>query len=185
MEKESATPTSFPETQLSEREPRLILNIWISDDPIIDNEEKADAFWGRVASYYNENRPRVLQKEIPCVRRPPPPNSSLGRAPSHAPPQAHHWSTYARPRASNYNNLQTLALVCAAHLLPTPLSVVPLLTRRRRLPHATALLHRTCSDHCNEEIPFVSNSSVLLVQTNEGFVLPVVDLIDDLPPLTV
>ncbi|KZV22257.1 protein PHYTOCHROME KINASE SUBSTRATE 1-like [Dorcoceras hygrometricum] len=36
---------------------------------------------------------------------------------------------------------------------------------------------RTCSDHRVEEIPFVSNSSVLLVQADEGFVIPVVDLI--------
>ncbi|XP_073020964.1 glutathione S-transferase T3-like [Primulina eburnea] len=29
----------------------------INDDPIITNDQKADAFWGLVASYYNENRP--------------------------------------------------------------------------------------------------------------------------------
>ncbi|XP_042415314.1 uncharacterized protein LOC122004504 [Zingiber officinale] len=29
----------------------------ISDDPIIGNDQKADAFWGCVASYYNENLP--------------------------------------------------------------------------------------------------------------------------------
>ncbi|XP_075494719.1 glutathione S-transferase T3-like [Primulina tabacum] len=31
--------------------------VTISDDPVIGNDQKADAFWGRVASYYNENRP--------------------------------------------------------------------------------------------------------------------------------
>ncbi|KZV37475.1 hypothetical protein F511_43381 [Dorcoceras hygrometricum] len=36
---------------------------------------------------------------------------------------------------------------------------------------------QTCFDHRDEEIPFVSNSSVLLVQADEGFVLSVVDLI--------
>lgn len=30
--------------------------VTISDDPIIGNYQKADAFWGRVASYYNEIR---------------------------------------------------------------------------------------------------------------------------------
>ncbi|KZV54973.1 hypothetical protein F511_03579 [Dorcoceras hygrometricum] len=43
---------------------------------------------------------------------------------------------------------------------------------------------RTCSDLHVEEIPFVPNSSGLLVQADEGFVFPVVDLIkeDLLPP---
>ncbi|XP_042457966.1 glutathione S-transferase T3-like [Zingiber officinale] len=31
--------------------------VTISDDPIIGNDQKADTFWGRVASYYNENLP--------------------------------------------------------------------------------------------------------------------------------
>ncbi|KZV40681.1 hypothetical protein F511_31241 [Dorcoceras hygrometricum] len=35
----------------------------------------------------------------------------------------------------------------------------------------------TCSDHVDEEIPFVSNSSALLVQTDEGVLFPVVDRI--------
>ncbi|KZV37401.1 hypothetical protein F511_01269 [Dorcoceras hygrometricum] len=81
LEKEPATPTSVPETQLSERETLIDLEhldnvdvggegkkkrsnwskaedevlarsfVTISDDPIIDNEQKADAFCGRVASY--------------------------------------------------------------------------------------------------------------------------------------
>ncbi|XP_074556854.1 uncharacterized protein LOC141812758 [Curcuma longa] len=87
MSNEPATPTFVPETQLSDREsPIEVVNfekvvsnaegtrkrsswtkvedevlarsfVTISDDPIIDNDQKADAFWGRVASYYNENRP--------------------------------------------------------------------------------------------------------------------------------
>ncbi|XP_042467059.1 glutathione S-transferase T3-like [Zingiber officinale] len=85
MSNEPATPTFVPETQLSDREsPIEVVNLektvsnaegtrkrssWtkvedevlarsfvtISDDPIIGNDQKADAFWGRVASYYNEN----------------------------------------------------------------------------------------------------------------------------------
>ncbi|KZV58006.1 mechanosensitive ion channel protein 9-like [Dorcoceras hygrometricum] len=43
----------------------------------------------------------------------------------------------------------------------------------------------TCSDHRNEEIPFVPNSSGLLVQADEGVMFPVMDLIkEDLPPPT-
>ncbi|XP_042387743.1 glutathione S-transferase T3-like [Zingiber officinale] len=85
MSNEPATPTFIPETQLSDHEsPIEVINfektvsniegtrkrsswtkaedevlvrsfVTISDDPIIDNDQKADAFWGRVASYYNEN----------------------------------------------------------------------------------------------------------------------------------
>ncbi|XP_042406515.1 glutathione S-transferase T3-like [Zingiber officinale] len=84
---EPATPTFIPETQLFDRESLIeVVNLekaisnaegtrkrssWtkvedevlarcfvtISDDPIIDNDQKADAFWGRVASYYNDNLP--------------------------------------------------------------------------------------------------------------------------------
>lgn len=88
MSNEPATPTSVPETQLSDREsPIELVNLekavpntestrrkrssWIkvedevltrnvvtiSNDPIIGNDQKTDAFWGRVASYYNANRP--------------------------------------------------------------------------------------------------------------------------------
>ncbi|XP_073153520.1 glutathione S-transferase T3-like [Henckelia pumila] len=87
MPTEPASPTFVPETQLSDREsPIEVVNLektvpdaegtrkrstWtkvedevlarsfvtISDDPIIGNDQKADAFWGRVASYYNDNRP--------------------------------------------------------------------------------------------------------------------------------
>ncbi|KZV57148.1 hypothetical protein F511_40812 [Dorcoceras hygrometricum] len=52
---------------------------------------------------------------------------------------------------------------------PTPLSAAA--TKRRRLRG------RTCSDHLVEEIPFVTNSSALLVQIDEGDVFPVVDRI--------
>ncbi|KZT76786.1 hypothetical protein F511_46189 [Dorcoceras hygrometricum] len=34
-----------------------------------------------------------------------------------------------------------------------------------------------CSDHVDEEVSFVKNSSDLLVQTDEGGVIPVVDRI--------
>ncbi|XP_073152545.1 uncharacterized protein [Henckelia pumila] len=87
MPTEPASPTFVPETQLSDREsPIEVVNLektipnaegtrkrstWtkvedevlatsfvtISDDPIIGNDQKADAFWRRVASYYNDNRP--------------------------------------------------------------------------------------------------------------------------------
>ncbi|KZV48415.1 hypothetical protein F511_17124 [Dorcoceras hygrometricum] len=46
-------------------------------------------------------------------------------------------------------------------------------------------LRLTCSGHRAEVFPFVLNSSVLLVQADEGVLIPVVDLIDDLPPPTV
>ncbi|XP_074574058.1 glutathione S-transferase T3-like [Curcuma longa] len=87
MSNEPATLTFIPETQLSDREsPIEVVNfekvvsnaegtrkrlswikvedevlarsfVTISDDPIIDNDQKANAFGGHVASYYNENRP--------------------------------------------------------------------------------------------------------------------------------
>ncbi|KZV56716.1 F-box family protein [Dorcoceras hygrometricum] len=53
-------------------------------------------------------------------------------------------------------------------------------TRHRRRPRAAARCCSrdwTCSDHVDEEIPFVTNSSALLVQTDEGAVNPVVDRI--------
>ncbi|KZV46558.1 hypothetical protein F511_42457 [Dorcoceras hygrometricum] len=42
---------------------------------------------------------------------------------------------------------------------------------------ASSCRDRTCSDQLFEEFPSVPNSSVLLVQANEGIVFPVVDLI--------
>ncbi|XP_042432479.1 glutathione S-transferase T3-like [Zingiber officinale] len=89
MSNEPTTLIFVPETRLSDRESLIeVLNLekaisnakstrkrssWtkvedevlvrsfvtISDDPIIDNDQKADAFWGCVASYYNENLPLV------------------------------------------------------------------------------------------------------------------------------
>ncbi|KZV17979.1 hypothetical protein F511_36819 [Dorcoceras hygrometricum] len=53
------------------------------------------------------------------------------------------------------------------------------------LGRAAAYVDRTCSDQLDEEFPSVLNSSVLLVQADEGVLNPVVDLIDDLPPPTV
>ncbi|KZV53033.1 hypothetical protein F511_31404 [Dorcoceras hygrometricum] len=52
-------------------------------------------------------------------------------------------------------------------------------------PSAASCRDRTCSDQLDEEFPSVLNSSVLLVQADEGVLNPVVDLIDDLPPPTV
>ncbi|KZV32593.1 sphingoid long-chain bases kinase 2, mitochondrial [Dorcoceras hygrometricum] len=49
-----------------------------------------------------------------------------------------------------------------------------------RPPPAAASRDRTCSDHLFEEIPFVSNSSALLVQTDEGVLIPVVDRIKEI-----
>ncbi|KZV33366.1 thioredoxin family protein [Dorcoceras hygrometricum] len=68
----------------------------------------------------------------------------------------------------------------AAPTLPTlsrpPTALAPPVVRR-------ASAHRRCSrdwtrsDHVDEEIPFVSNLSALLVQTDEGVLFPVVDRI--------
>ncbi|KZV49687.1 ABC transporter B family member 4-like [Dorcoceras hygrometricum] len=50
---------------------------------------------------------------------------------------------------------------------------------------AVACRDRTCSNRLDEEIPFVSNLSDLLVQTDEGILIPIVDLIkENLPPST-
>ncbi|KZV28650.1 hypothetical protein F511_30904 [Dorcoceras hygrometricum] len=49
--------------------------------------------------------------------------------------------------------------------------------QRRRPPGRRRLRDRTCSDRRVEEIPFVTTSSVLLVQAEERFVFSVVDLI--------
>ncbi|KZV44601.1 hypothetical protein F511_40700 [Dorcoceras hygrometricum] len=60
------------------------------------------------------------------------------------------------------------------------------LSHDRRPPRAAvrhAAAHRrcsrdwTCSNHVDEEIPFVSNSSALLVQTDEGVLFPIMDRI--------
>ncbi|KZV50586.1 hypothetical protein F511_33557 [Dorcoceras hygrometricum] len=51
--------------------------------------------------------------------------------------------------------------------------------RRLAPPPAAARFLRgwICSDHVDEEVPFVTNSSAFLVQTDEGGVIPVVDRI--------
>ncbi|KZV43255.1 hypothetical protein F511_09841 [Dorcoceras hygrometricum] len=50
---------------------------------------------------------------------------------------------------------------------------------------ASACRDRTCFDRLDEEIPFVSNLSDLVVQTDEGILIPVLDLIkENLPPPT-
>ncbi|XP_042404930.1 glutathione S-transferase T3-like [Zingiber officinale] len=43
--------------------------VTISDDPIIDNYQKVDVFWGRIASNYNENRPLAIPNRIASVIR--------------------------------------------------------------------------------------------------------------------
>ncbi|KZV39252.1 hypothetical protein F511_17584 [Dorcoceras hygrometricum] len=48
---------------------------------------------------------------------------------------------------------------------------------RRAAAHRRCSRDWTCSDHVDEDIPFVSNSSALLVQTDEGVLFPVVDRI--------
>ncbi|XP_073270260.1 uncharacterized protein [Primulina huaijiensis] len=40
--------------------------VTISDDPIIDNDQKAKAFWRRVASYHNDNH-RAESTAIKCL----------------------------------------------------------------------------------------------------------------------
>ncbi|KZV50792.1 OTU domain-containing protein 3 [Dorcoceras hygrometricum] len=59
---------------------------------------------------------------------------------------------------------------------PPPFSR-PTTTHRRAPPSAASCRDRTCYDQLFEEFPFMSNLSVLLVQADEGLVLPVVDLI--------
>ncbi|KZV42459.1 hypothetical protein F511_25437 [Dorcoceras hygrometricum] len=75
----------------------------------------------------------------------------------------------------------------AAPKLAAPSS--PKIRRRRRPPPSPPpppLSDRTCSDQLFEEFPSVLISSVLLVQADEGTLLPVVDLIRrNLPPPTV
>ncbi|XP_075512788.1 uncharacterized protein LOC142548380 [Primulina tabacum] len=98
-ENEPATPTFVPDTQLSDREsPIEVINLknvdssaggrkkwstWrkiedevlarsfvtITDDPIIGNDQKAEAFWGRVASYYNDNHPAGTPNKSASVIR--------------------------------------------------------------------------------------------------------------------
>ncbi|KZV28527.1 sphingoid long-chain bases kinase 2, mitochondrial [Dorcoceras hygrometricum] len=69
---------------------------------------------------------------------------------------------------------------------PPPPPLKPHALRRLAPPCAAASCRdRTCYDQLDEEFPSVLNSSVLLVQADEGVLNPFVDLIDDLPPPTV
>ncbi|KZV17524.1 hypothetical protein F511_37450 [Dorcoceras hygrometricum] len=91
------------------------------------------------------------------------------------------WFERAVARISSLHTLRRPPLLPKPHgrrLHRRAAAAVPPPRRRRR--------DRTCSDRCVEEIPFVPNSSVLLVQADEGIVFPVVDLIKEgLPPPTV
>ncbi|KZV44778.1 hypothetical protein F511_34251 [Dorcoceras hygrometricum] len=69
------------------------------------------------------------------------------------------------------------------HLFSSPSAAPP--HAPPHVGHAPPPLRRTRSDHRAEEFPSVLNSSVLIVQADEGVLIPVVDLIDDLPPPTV
>ncbi|KZV22146.1 flagellar associated protein [Dorcoceras hygrometricum] len=67
-------------------------------------------------------------------------------------------------------------LLCGKNLTAAASTAAPPCRRRR---------DRTCSDRRVEEIPFMPNSSGLLVQADEGVVFPIMDLIkEDLPPPT-
>ncbi|KZV23244.1 F-box family protein [Dorcoceras hygrometricum] len=88
------------------------------------------------------------------------------------PVQAHHKSTYTRPRATWERLLHHKPYTLAApSLSTTPLGRRPL----RRPPPCAVCRGWTRSDHLDEEILFVVNSSSLLVQTDEGVVFLVVD----------
>ncbi|KZV30910.1 WPP domain-associated protein [Dorcoceras hygrometricum] len=71
-----------------------------------------------------------------------------------------------------------LAAPSSHNLTPSASSLAP-------PPTAASCRDQTCSDQLDGEFPSVLNSSVLLVQADEGVLIPVVDLIDDLPPPTV
>ncbi|KZV31162.1 hypothetical protein F511_16486 [Dorcoceras hygrometricum] len=91
--------------------------------------------------------------------------------------QAHHKYTYTRPRATWERTLASQTLHTSRPLpLHNSFSIaVPRATHRR--PRAATSCRRTCSDYHDEEIPFVTNSLGLLVQTDEGVVNPVLDWI--------
>ncbi|KZV23461.1 hypothetical protein F511_41873 [Dorcoceras hygrometricum] len=73
-------------------------------------------------------------------------------------------------------SLLVAAPLSSQNLTAAASTAVPPCRRRR---------DRTCSDRRVEEIPFVPNSSGLLVQADEGVVFPVVGLIEEvLPPPT-
>ncbi|KZV37588.1 hypothetical protein F511_13859 [Dorcoceras hygrometricum] len=76
------------------------------------------------------------------------------------------------------HNSHTLDLAAAA---PSPLhspSTTVATTRAAAVCRRRCFFRGwTCSDQADEEIPFVTNSSGLLVQTDEGGVIPIVDRI--------
>ncbi|KZV17490.1 hypothetical protein F511_41195 [Dorcoceras hygrometricum] len=74
---------------------------------------------------------------------------------------------------------KTIASKLAA-ALPSPQHLTAAALARRAEPPAAASRDRTCSDHLVEKIPFVSNLSALLVQTDEGVLIPVVDRIKEI-----
>ncbi|KZV45281.1 hypothetical protein F511_06799 [Dorcoceras hygrometricum] len=78
------------------------------------------------------------------------------------------WGYIVRQHTSHKPSSQA-----AAHPSPPRLSQPPPPCHRA----AAACRDRTCSDHLVVEIPFMENSSVLLVQTDEGVLFPVVDRI--------
>ncbi|KZV23365.1 hypothetical protein F511_43722 [Dorcoceras hygrometricum] len=90
-------------------------------------------------------------------------------------------------RTTLVRTFQVVTICRVDNCLP-PLPHAPI-GRRLAPPRAAAvcrrLRDRTCFDHRDEELPFMPNSSDLLVQADEGVVLLIVDLIDDLPPPTV
>ncbi|KZV31871.1 F-box/kelch-repeat protein-like [Dorcoceras hygrometricum] len=63
---------------------------------------------------------------------------------------------------------------------PPPLQTPSRQPHHRRATAVRLLRDRTCSDHVDEEIPSVVNSSALLVQTDEGLVHPVMDRIKEI-----
>ncbi|KZV55033.1 hypothetical protein F511_31515 [Dorcoceras hygrometricum] len=89
--------------------------------------------------------------------------------------------TYFSSRKLAAVNFEPASTPCAA---PSLLY----LTTAAALHAPPCLRHRdqTCSDRLFEDFPSVPNSSGLLVQADEGFLFPIVDLIkEDLPPPTV
>ncbi|KZV27102.1 hypothetical protein F511_17378 [Dorcoceras hygrometricum] len=86
------------------------------------------------------------------------------------------WGDVAR----RFTMIRWTPRVAAPPLLLT-LSAAHHHTRRRRAAvvccRRRCLCDWTCSDHVDKDIPFMTNSSALLVQTDEGTVNPVVDRI--------
>ncbi|KZV25463.1 alpha/beta-Hydrolases superfamily protein [Dorcoceras hygrometricum] len=77
-----------------------------------------------------------------------------------------------------YHNPRLLAASLLSHTprLP-PLS--PVAARHDAPPPCAVRCHRrrTCSDRLDEEVPYVKDSSLFLVQTDEGIMISIVDRI--------